>query len=312
MKILHLDSTHSYLYNELEKIGFTNEFDFKSSKKEIEEKLSIYNGIIIRSRIPIDQRFLNKASNIKFIARIGSGTENIDLDFAKSKNIKIISTPEGNSNAVGEHAVGMILSLMNKIPKSEKEISKGIWSREPNRGNELMGKTIGLIGYGNTGKSFAKKLSGFNTKVIFFDLKSGLEDKYANSATLEEIQKQADIISLHTSLSKESIGLINHKFISKCDKPFWLINTARGICVNTSHLVKALKEKKVLGAALDVLEFEKSSFEKLSDRSNKDLKYLIKSNEVIITPHIAGWSEESKILLVKVALDKIKKLLLKK
>ena len=197
MKILHLDSTHSYLYNELEKIGFTNEFDFKSSKKEIEEKLSIYNGIIIRSRIPIDQRFLNKASNIKFIARIGSGTENIDLDFAKSKNIKIISTPEGNSNAVGEHAVGMILSLMNKILKSEKEISKGIWSREPNRGNELMGKTIGLIGYGNTGKSFAKKLSGFNTKVIFFDLKSGLEDKYANSATLEEIQKQSEIGRAH-------------------------------------------------------------------------------------------------------------------
>ena len=255
------------------------------------------------------EELINKSKDCDGI--LSSLTEKLDADTISnlSKNIKIISTPEGNSNAVGEHAIGMILSLMNKIPKSEKEISKGIWSREPNRGNELMGKTIGLIGYGNTGKSFAKNLSGFNTKVIFFDLKSGLEDKYANSATLEEIQKQADIISLHTSLSKESIGLINHKFISKCDKPFWLINTARGICVNTSHLVKALKEKKVLGAALDVLEFEKSSFEKLSDRSNKDLKYLIKSNEVIITPHIAGWSKESKILLVKVALDKIKKLI---
>ena len=308
MKILHLDSTHFYLYDELEKLGYSNHFDFKSSKNEIEEKLVNYSGIIIRSRITIDRAFLKKAINIKFIARIGSGVENIDIDFAKSKNIKIISTPEGNSNAVGEHAIGMLLSLMNNINKSEKEVSKGMWSRESNRGNELQNKTIGLIGYGNTGKSFSKKLSGFNVKVIFFDIKNELEDENAKSVSLKEIHKQADVISLHTSLTKESVDIINQDFINKCVKPFWLINTARGECVNTGHLVKALKEKKILGAALDVLEYEKSSFEKICNPKDNSLKFLIESDNVIITPHIAGWTKESKIELVKVAIDKIKNL----
>ncbi|MGY8945912.1 MAG: NAD(P)-dependent oxidoreductase [Flavobacteriales bacterium] len=308
MKILHLDSTHSYLYDELEKLGYTNHFDFKSSKKEIEKKLIDYSGVIIRSRFTIDQVFLNKAINLKFIVRIGSGIENIDVDFAKLKNIKIISTPEGNSNAVGEHAIGMLLSLMNNINKSEKEVSKGIWSRESNRGNELQNKTVGLIGYGNTGKSFSKKLSGFNVKVIFFDIKTQLDDENAKSVSLKEIHREADVISLHTSLTKESINLINQNFINKCAKPFWLINTARGKCINTNHLIEALKEKKILGAALDVLEFEKSSFEKLSNPKDNSLKYLIESDNVIITPHIAGWTKESKVDLVKVAIDKIKNL----
>lgn len=308
MKILHLDSTHSYLYDELEKLGYTNHFDFKSSKKEIEKKLIDYSGVIIRSRFTIDQVFLNKAINLKFIARIGSGIENIDVDLAKLKNIKIISTPEGNSNAVGEHAIGMLLSLMNNINKSEKEVSKGIWSRESNRGNELQNKTVGLIGYGNTGKSFSKKLSGFNVKVIFFDIKTQLDDENAKSVSLKEIHREADVISLHTSLTKESINLINQNFINKCAKPFWLINTARGKCINTNHLIEALKEKKILGAALDVLEFEKSSFEKLSNPKDNSLKYLIESDNVIITPHIAGWTKESKVDLVKVAIDKIKNL----
>ena len=308
MKILHLDSTHSYLYDELKELGYTNHFDFESSKEEIENKLFDYCGIIIRSRLTIDQVFLNKAINIKFIARIGSGIENIDVDFAKFKNISIISTPEGNANAVGEHAVGMLLSLMNNINKSEQEVSKGIWSRESNRGDELKNKTVGLIGYGNTGKSFSKKLSGFNVKVIFFDIKNNLDDENAKSVSLKEIHKQADVISLHTSLTKESVDLINQNFINKCTKPFWLINTARGKCVNTSHLVKALKERKILGAALDVLEYEKSSFEKISNPKDNNLEFLIESDNVIITPHIAGWTKESKIELVKVAIDKIKKL----
>ena len=308
MKILHLDCTHSYLYDELEKLGYINDFDFKSSKKEIENKLDNYTGIIIRSRFVIDEVFLNKAKNIKFIARIGSGIENIDVAFAKLKNIKIISTPEGNSNAVGEHAIGMLLSLMNNITKSDREFSKGIWSREPNRGCELQNKTIGLIGYGNTWKSFSKKLSGFNVNVIFFDVKTGLEYENAKSVSLKEIQKLADIVSLHTSLTKESIGIINQDFINNCAKPFWLINTARGKCVNTNHLIEALKEKKILGVALDVLEFEKSSFENLSNPKDDSLKYLMESDNVIITPHIAGWTKESKIELVKVAIDKIKKL----
>ena len=311
MRILHLDSTHSYLSSELEKLGFKNSFDFKSTKKKIENLIFPFNGIIIRSRIKIDKSLINKAINLKFIARFGSGLENIDLDYANKKNIKIISAPEGNSNAVAEHALGMLLSLMNNIPNAHKEIINGIWNRESNRGFELKNKTIGLIGYGNTGKSFAKILSGFNVKTIFYDLKSKLEDNYAKEVSIKEIQKNADVISLHTSLTNEAFHIINKTFIDKCNKPFWLINTARGQCINTKDLITGIKQNKILGAALDVLEFEKNSFEKLSLilNSNTDLIELMKSKKIIITPHIAGWTYESKINLSKVVLNKIKKLI---
>ena len=310
MKILHLDSTHPYLSNELNKLGFDNFFDFKSSKKEIENKLFIYDGIIIRSRIPIDKVLIDKATNLKFIARVGSGIENIDIKYAKKNNIKIISSPEGNSNAVGEHALGMLLSLINNISYSHNEIINGKWSREANRGYELKNKTVGLIGYGHTGKSFAKKLSGFDVSTIFFDLKSNLNNEFASEVTLKEIKETADVISIHSSLTKESYEILNTKFINECKKPFWLINTSRGNCVKIKDLIKGIKEKKVLGAALDVLEFEKKSFEKLleTSMSNDDFSFLINSKKIILTPHIAGWTHESKVLLVKIILDKIKKL----
>ena len=311
MKILHLDSTDSYLSSELEKLGFENSFDFKSTKKKIENLIFPFNGIIIRSRIKIDKSLIDKAINLKFIARFGSGLENIDLDYANKKNIKIISAPEGNSNAVAEHALGMLLSLMNNIPNAHKEITNGMWNRESNRGFELKNKTIGLIGYGNTGKSFAKILSGFNVKTIFYDLKSKLEDNYAKEVSIKEIQKNADVISLHTSLTDEAFHIINKIFIDKCNKQFWVINTARGQCINTKDLITGIKQNKILGAALDVLEFEKNSFEKLSLilNSNTDLIELMKSKKIIITPHIAGWTYESKINLSKVVLNKIKKLI---
>ena len=310
MKILHLDNTHPYLSNELNKLGFDNFFDFKSSKKEIENKLFIYDGIIIRSRIPIDKVLIDKATNLKFIARVGSGIENIDIKHAKKNNIKIISSPEGNSNAVGEHALGMLLSLINNISYSHNEIINGKWSREANRGYELKNKTVGLIGYGHTGKSFAKKLSGFDVSTIFFDLKSNLKNEFASEVTLKEIKETADVISIHSSLTKESYEILNTKFINECKKPFWLINTSRGNCVKIKDLIKGIKEKKVLGAALDVLEFEKKSFEKLleTSMSNDDFSFLINSKKIILTPHIAGWTHESKLLLVKIILVKIKKL----
>ena len=310
MKILHLDSTHPYLSNELNKLGFDNFFDFKSSKKEIENKIFIYDGIIIRSRIPIDKILMDKATNLKFIARVGSGIENIDIKYAKKNNIKIISSPEGNSNAVGEHALGMLLSLINNISYSHNEIINGKWSREANRGYELKNKTVGLIGYGHTGKSFAKKLSGFDVSTIFFDLKSNLKNEFATEVTLKEIKETADVISIHSSLTKESYEILNTKFINECKKPFWLINTSRGNCVKIKDLIKGIKEKKVLGAALDVLEFEKKSFEKLleTSMSDDDFSFLINSKKIILTPHIAGWTHESKLLLVKIILDKIKKL----
>lgn len=309
MKILHLDTTHPFLEKELEKIGFDNHLDFDSLKSDLE--LSDYFGIIIRSRISIDKDFIDKCKNLKFIARIGSGTENIDVDYAKQKGIQIISTPEGNSNAVGEHALGMLLSLLNNINSSDNEVQKGTWNRESNRGTELKDKTIGLIGYGNTGKSFAKKLIGFDLNTIYYDIKKIQKDKYANPVSLNYLKNNADIISLHTSITKESIGLIDNNFIESCAKPFWLINTSRGNCVVVDDLIKGLKIGKVLGAGLDVIEFEKKSFEKLSVNENdqSSLNYLNNSSNTILTPHIAGWTHESKIGLVKVALEKIKKLI---
>ena len=309
MKILHLDTTHPFLEKELEKIGFDNHFDFDSSKSDL--NLYDYFGIIIRSRISIDKDFIDKCKNLKFIARIGSGTENIDVDYAKQKGIQIISTPEGNSNAVGEHALGMLLSLLNNINSSNNEVQKGIWNRESNRGIELKDKTVGLIGYGNTGKSFAKKLKGLDVNTIFYDIKKIKKDNYANPVSLNYLKDKSDIISLHTSITKESIDLIDKNFIESCTKPFWLINTSRGNCVIVDDLVKGLKSEKVLGVGLDVIAFEKKSFEKLSINKNDQtsLNYLNNSSNVILTPHIAGWTHESKIGLVKVALEKIKNLI---
>lgn len=309
MKVLHLDTTHPFLSTELEKIGFENYYDFDSSKSDL--KLSDYFGIIIRSRISIDKDFIDKCKNLKFIARIGSGIENIDVDYAKQKEIQIISTPEGNSNAVGEHALGMLLSLLNNINSSDNEVQKGTWNRESNRGIELKDKTIGLIGYGNTGKSFAKKLIGFDLNTIYYDIKKINKDNYANPVSLNYLKDNSDIISLHTSITKESIGLIDNNFIESCAKPFWLINTSRGNCVVVDDLIKGLKSGKVLGAGLDVIEFEKKSFEKLSinESDQSSLNYLNNSSKIILTPHIAGWTHESKIGLVKVALEKIKKLI---
>jgi D-3-phosphoglycerate dehydrogenase len=309
MKILHLDTTHPFLGKELEKIGFTNYYDFKTIKSDL--KISVFFGIIIRSRISIDKDFIDKCKNLKFIARIGSGIENIDVDYAKQKGIQIISTPEGNSNAVGEHALGMLLSILNNINSSNSEVKKGIWNRESNRGIELKNKTVGLIGYGNTGKSFAKKLIGFDVNTIFYDIKKIEKDNYANPVSLNYLKDNSDIISLHISMTEESIGLINKNFIESCAKPFWLINTSRGSCIIINDLVKGLKDGKVLGAGLDVIAFEKKSFEKLTVNENdqSNLNYLNSSNNVILTPHIAGWTQESKIGLVKIALEKIKKLL---
>ena len=309
MKILHLDTTHPFLGKELEKIGFKNYYDFKTIKSDL--KISDFFGIIIRSRISIDKNFIDKCKNLKFIARIGSGIENIDVDYAKQKGIQIISTPEGNSNAVGEHALGMLLSILNNINSSNSEVKKGIWNRESNRGIELNNKTVGLIGYGNTGKSFAKKLIGFDVNTIYYDIKKIEKDNYANPVSLNYLKDNSDIISLHISMTEESIGLINKNFIESCAKPFWLINTSRGSCIIINDLVKGLKDGKVLGAGLDVIAFEKKSFEKLTVNENdqSNLNYLNSSNNVILTPHIAGWTQESKIGLVKIALEKIKKLL---
>ena len=305
-KIIHLDENHELLKNELGKLGFKNYFDLISTKKEVEKKIWEFEGIILRSRIEIDKKFIDCCKNLKFIARVGSGLENIDTDYAEKKNIEIISAPEGNANAVGEHALGMLLSLLNKIIRSNNQTKNNIWSREQNRGIELDGKTIGIIGYGNTGKSLAKKLSGFNVRILCNDIIEEISDKYATQVSINEIMKSCDIISVHTNLNDSSFQLINKNFINNCKKPFFLINTSRGECLKTSDLVDGIKTGKILGACLDVIENESKSFENLN--TNSDLEYLKKSEKVVLTPHIAGWSIESKLKLAQVVLEKIKDL----
>lgn len=304
MKILLLDKNHPLITEQLSAKGFVLEEDFSSPYEQILEKIHLYDGIIIRSRIPLDAPFLEKAKNLKFIARVGAGMENIDIQKAEALGIKLINSPEGNRDAVAEHCIGMLLVLMNRLFISANEVKNNIWLREENRGEEIKGKTFGLIGYGNMGKVLAQRLSGFDCKVIFHDIKPNLTDKFATQVSLEELQNQADILSIHLPLTDDTHYIIDENFIAKMQKPFYFINTARGKNLKTSALVDALKSGKVKGACLDVLEYEKSSFENL-ETQNENLQYLLNSEKVIITPHIAGWTHESKIKLAQVIVDKI-------
>ena len=308
MKIIHVDKNNPLLINNLEKQGHENIIAYKKTKSEILKIIHNYDGLIIRSRFTIDKPFLIKSKKLKFIARVGSGTENIDIDFAKSLKIKIISAPKGNSNAVGEHALGMLLSLLNNINIAEKSISNGKWQRKVFKGTELKSKVIGIIGFGNTGKSFAEKLKGFNSEIIYYDIKKIKSNDLFKQVELTELTKRSNIVSLHIPQTKSTIKMINKSFIKKMKKQFWIINTSRGKIIETKDLVWGLKNKKILGAALDVLEYEASSFEKLFIKKNKELDYLINSDKVILTPHIAGLSEESEKKLAKIISNKIKQI----
>ena len=311
MKILLLDSNHPLITEQLLAKGFILEEDFTSSYDEVLQKINQYDGIIIRSRIPLDKNFIENAQNLKFIARVGAGMENIDLETAKNLGISLINSPEGNRDAVAEHVVAMLLILMNRLFIASEEVKNGIWKREENRGDELLGKTFGIIGYGNMGKATAKRLSGFGVEVIFHDILPNLEDEFAKQVSLEELQERADILSLHIPLDASTKYLVDENFISKMKKNFYLVNTARGKNVKTSALVDALKSGKVKAAALDVLEYEKSSFENLDTstslgtRNKEDLQFLLESNQVIVTPHIAGWTHQSKEKLAQFIVDKI-------
>jgi D-3-phosphoglycerate dehydrogenase len=309
VKILHLDTNHPALLEQLNAAGFENHKDYTSSKVEVEKKIHNYDGIIIRSRFSIDKHFLQQASRLKFIGRVGAGLENIDCRFAYSKGIDLIAAPEGNRNAVGEHSLGLLLSLFNKLNKADKEVRKGKWMREDNRGIELDGKTIGLIGYGNMGKAFAKKLRGFDVKVLCYDIKPNVGDENCKQVSLESLKQNTDVLSLHTPQTEETKQMINTNFINSFSKEFWLINTARGTSVVTKDLVKALKVGKILGAGLDVLEYEKSSFENLfsNNKMPEAFKYLISADNIILSPHVAGWTIESKEKLAQTIVEKIKK-----
>lgn len=283
--------------------------DYKPEINEIElsEIIHAYDILIIRSKFSIDKNLIDKAEKLRIIGRLGAGMENIDIAYAEKKGIKCLNSPEGNRDAVGEHALGMLLALMNNMFKANAEIKSGIWQRDSNRGFEISGKTVGIIGYGNMGSAFAQRLCGFDTKVIAYDkYKSNFSDNFAKESKLEDLYREADILSLHVPLTDETRYMVDDNFINSFEKNIYIINTARGKVVKTSDLVKNIKSGKILGAALDVLEYEKKHFENLFENNeNSDFHFLSASPKVIMTPHIAGRTYESEVKLAEFMADKI-------
>jgi D-3-phosphoglycerate dehydrogenase / 2-oxoglutarate reductase len=306
-KVLIVDEVHPVIKEELTSLGLQCDFFPDYSRSDFIRIIHEYYGIILRSRIELDREMLSAATMLKFIGRVGSGMESIDVAFAGQRGIHCLNSPEGNRDAVGEHALGMLLSLMNHICRANRQVKQGKWIREGNRGTEIKNKTTGIIGYGNMGGAFAMRLQGFGSRVISYDkYKTGYSDAFTTESTLEEIFETADILSLHVPLTKETRYLVDDDFLAKFRKNIWLVNTSRGGVVNTKDLVKHLKAGKVLGAALDVMEYEDSSFEVLKDHMPEEFEYLRNAGNVLLTPHIAGWTVESKYKLAKVLVDKIK------
>jgi D-3-phosphoglycerate dehydrogenase / 2-oxoglutarate reductase len=307
MKVLFLDTVHSILAERLQLAGAECIHAENWTYDEIRAKLPHIHGIVVRSRFPMNATFLEGATQLEFIARSGAGMENIDVEFCAEKNIILFNAPEGNRNAVGEHALGMLLAVLNKLHSADREVRNGVWEREANRGIELDGKTVGIIGYGNNGAAFAKKLRGFDVKILAHDkYKTGFGDQFVIEASKEDILEQADIVSFHIPQNDETVFYFDQEFIDKCKKPIWLINLSRGRIVHTRDLVEGLKSGKVKGACLDVLEYEKSSFESFFEQELPlELVYLLKSDQVILSPHVGGWTAESYFKLSAVLADKI-------
>lgn len=306
MKILALDTNHELLITGLRNAGFQVDENYQSSKEEIQKLIAQYEGIIIRSRFPLDREFLSEAKNLKFIGRVGAGLENVDEEFAAKRNISLFNAPEGNRDSLAEHAVGMLLMLLHRLKIADNEIRNGVWKREENRGDELMGKTVGIIGYGHMGKAFAQRMKGFGVEVICYDILDNKGDANARQVSLDEFFERTEILSLHTPQTPQTKCLVDKNFIGAFHNSFYLINTARGNSVVTKDLVEALISGKVKGACLDVHEYEKSSFESLVwEQMPEDFRYLLESEKVILTPHIAGWTHQSKKKLAEVILNKI-------
>jgi D-3-phosphoglycerate dehydrogenase len=305
--VLFIESVHEILHQRLTEAGYHCDRQYETLRAELLEKAADYAGIVVRSRIKIDKEFIDAASNLRFIARSGSGLENIDVAYAVSKGIAVYNSPEGNRDAVGEHALGMLLMLLNNLRQADADVRAGRWPREENRGYEIAGKTVGIIGYGIMGNSLSQKISGFGARVIAHDkYKSGFSDALVQEVSLEELKATSDIVSLHLPLNEETHYYADAMFFSSFAKPFYFINTARGKNTDTSALVEALKSGKVRGACLDVIEYEKASLEGLEkDPSLTAMRELIGMSNVVLSPHIAGWTHESYEKLSSVLADKI-------
>lgn len=307
MKVLFADTVHPVLEQALTARGVECVHDYSSPYEAMKTVLADFEGLVIRSRIPVDDDLLASAKKLKFIARSGSGLENIDLASAKKRGIEVFSSPEGNRDAVGEHATGMLLALLNRLHIADAQVRSGKWDREGNRGTEIKGLTVGIIGYGHMGSAFAQRLSGFSCRILAHDkYKSGIGNEAVEEADLETLLDTADVVSIHLPLSAETHHYVNAAFITRMKKPFILINTARGHHVDTAALAAALDSGKVRGACLDVLEYEKKSLEGLeTDQMPAPLQALIQSERVILSPHVAGWSQESYIKLSAVLAQKL-------
>lgn len=305
--ILLIDKIHDTFRNIMLRHGWECDDASGKSQADIERMVGEYFGVVSRAKFAIERSFIDQAFSLRFIARPGSGMENIDVEYAAKKGILCINSPEGNRDALGEHAVGMLLCLMNKIHSSHQQICNHVWQREANRGVELGGKTIGIIGYGNMGSAFARRLRGFDVKILAYDkYKTGFSDEYVREACIEEIFDDTDVFSIHLPLTAETHFLFNDHYLSCFKKDVFLLNTSRGQIVNTATVVSGLKSGKIRGAALDVIEYEKTDYSLPFDEPlPSSLEFLLQSPDVILTPHIAGYSEESKVKLAQVLAEKI-------
>ena len=307
MQILFLDEVHPILSERLIKAGHSCIHATQISLEEAKKAVVNVDGIVIRARFKLDEGILQHAKQIKFIARSGAGMENIDANYCNSRNIQLYNAPEGNRNAVGEHALGMLLSLLNKLNKGDKEVRSGKWDREGNRGEELDGKTVGIIGFGNNGKAFAKKLRGFDVEVLAYDkYKTNFGNEFVQEANLEEVFRKADVVSFHIPQNEETTFMGNSAFFKQFLKPIIILNLSRGKIIETKALVDALKDERVKAAGLDVLEYEKSSFESFFEQEIPPaFQFLLSAENVILSPHVGGWTKESYFKLSNVLADKI-------
>ena len=303
--ILIVDDIHPIFMEQAEALGYHCDYQPAIKPEQAYQIIGSYEGLVIRSKFLVDRKVIDLAKNLKFICRAGAGMDNIDEAYANEKGIKLINAPEGNMDAVGEHAVGILLSLMNNLNRSDAEVRNGVWNREANRGYELKGKTVGIIGYGFMGSSFARKLSGFGVNVIAYDkYKTGFSDQYAREVSMEEIVKHADVVSFHIPLTTETKGLVDDEYLFHFKKPIFLLNTSRGKVVKTQAVLNAIKQGKILGAGLDVLEVEK--FPALGEQAW--FEELRQSGKVILTPHVAGWTFDSYRKISEVMAEKLSKL----
>jgi D-3-phosphoglycerate dehydrogenase len=308
MNCLIIDDMHDSITGMLSEIGIQSDYRPDIQKEEFLSIIGNYEGLIVRSKIFIGKEIIDKATRLRFIGRAGAGLDNLDVAELTKRNITLLNAPEGNRDAVGEQAIGMLLCLMNNVLRADREVRNETWDREGNRGHELMGKTVGLVGYGYMGQATAKRLKSFGCKVIAYDkYKINYSDKNATACSFEELQKETDILSLHIPLTADSKFLIDESYLNAFTKPIWFINTARGELAKISEIVKALKSGKIKGAALDVLENEKIA--KLTPEQQEAFDYLKKSDNVLLTPHIAGWTFESYRKINETLVAKIKQIL---